>query len=414
MSYIFYGMPVDRTTIRSRLRIHPDLLADPNGFFRRRRLEARSFKTTRGRCERGPTRNITLKLLNYRGIEAKVRKVSGDPLTDATIRFNPGVCLYGHNGSSLSIVEFLDALSILATHLKPILFDPGDWIDLIPGLRSGGVAYWDYVEVNLHSADPDGIVLERFRHGRHPALRAAARNWPESIEFGGHRGKFRIGIYRKAVEMIAHGKLPPKHLAEYQHVLRFEVRLKAEKLADYMGNERNLEVIEGVPRLVRFLPQDAVAALRGCLSAFEGVYESAERPLKVKSRDQLAPLGTLLARVALDPRSSLTFPELLEHIRFYEGGSCVTKEARKKLSDTIRKIRDAGMAELSSRSSLSSDELFSDAAIRDQLGVARVELEKKVSHDLEDTFGHPLIYKSYRPAGQPFQPMAQWPGYLKM
>ena len=213
--------------------------------------------------------------------------------------------------------------------------------------------------------------------------------------------------------MIAHGKLSPSRLLENQHVLRFEVRLEGKKLNHYLGNERNVEVIDEVPRLVRFLPQDLDRGLRGCLSAFEGVFEPAEPPLNVKSGDQLAPLGVLLARIALDPRTSQTFPELLEHIRFYEGASCVTKKARKKLSDTICKIRNAGLADLSRRSFLSCAELFSDAAYMTQHGIVSVEQEEKVSHDFDDAVGHRLICEAYRPSDQPFQPMTQWPRYLR-
>jgi hypothetical protein len=228
MSTHFHFLPVDRTTIKTRLRFHPDFLADPNSFIRWHDLEIRTTKPTRGRSKQGPTQNINIDVLRYRGIKVKLRKVAGDPLADTSINFNPGVCLHGHNGSVLTLREFLHALAILVTHLKPLLMDADDWVDLVPGLRSGGVAYWDYVEVNFHSADPDGSVLARFRPARHPSIKTAARHWPESITFGGQRGKLRIGIYRKAVEMIAHDKLLPTHLPDNQHVLRFEIRLGGE------------------------------------------------------------------------------------------------------------------------------------------------------------------------------------------
>lgn len=412
MSPIFHVMPVDKTIIKSRLRIHPKLLADPNDFIRSQGLLARSSKPTWGRSNRGPTWNLALKLLTYRGIEVRLTKVDGDPMTDAAIHFNPGVCLHGHNGLVLSLVEFLDALAILVTHLKPLLMDPNDWVGLVPGLRSGGVTYWNYVEVNFHSADPDGSVLARFRQARHPSIRTAARHWSESISFGGQRGKLRIGIYRKAVEMIAHDKLLPTRLPDHQHVLRFEIRLEGKKLVHYLGNERNVEVIDEVPRLVRFLPQDLVGGLRGCLSEFEGVFAAEDALNKSGPREQHAPLGRLLARVALDSRTTQTLSELLDHTKFYAGAPCTTKEARKRLSATMGKIRKAGMAELSSRSSLSCDEFFSDAAFQAQHGIGSAEQEEKVSHEIEDTFVHRLIYEAYRPSDQPFQPRTEWPGYL--
>ena len=400
----FHYMPVDRTTIRTRLRIHPDFFDDPNAYIRERGLEVRTTKPRRGNCKRGPTRNLTLDVLRYKGLKAELCKIDGDPLAEVTIRFNPGVCLYGHNGRTLSLSEFLDALALLVIHLRPLLLDPADWVDLVPGVRSGGVAYWHYVEVHLQCPDPDGTLLAAFRHVRHPEIRTPARHWPESVEFGPRGGQLQLAAYRKAVEMVAKEKLPEDRLSDYRHVLRLEARLKGKKLIQYLGNERNVEVIDGEERLVRFYPQDPVVGSRECFGAFEGVYASDEPLEALSPRAQLEPLGRLLALVALDPDTSQTFPELLAHLRFYTGAS----------SDTIKGIRDAGLALLASRSSISKDDLFSDAAFHAQLGIASEGLEAKVCHEIEDTTVHRLIAAAYRPPDQPFQPLTQWPGYLRV
>jgi hypothetical protein len=404
MTTYHHFMPLDRTEIKTRLRIHPDFLDTPNAYIHKHELQIRSSKPTRGMSKCGPTRKLTLDVLTYKGIKAKLRKLTGDPLTDVTIDFNPGVCLHGHNGAVLSLAGFLHALAILVTHLKPFLNDPEDWIDLIPGLRSGGVAYWSYLEIFLHYADPDGTLLACFRNAQGDNSQTPIRHWAESMVIGGKRSKLRFGFYRKAVEMVAHDKLPPEQLASYQYILRLEVRLKGDKLVQYLGNERNVVEIDEVQRLARFFPQDLLQEYRKRLSDLHGVFGSSEPLGTLKPKDQLIPLARLLARAALDPRTSHTFQELLAHTRFYTGAS----------TDTMGKIWEAGIAELENLSAISKDELFSDEAYRTQPSVWSEKREKKVRHEFEDTFVHPLIYKAYRPPHLPFQPITQLPEYLRL
>ena len=398
MTTHYHHMPVDKTKIKTRLRISPGLLTNPVAYIREHALPVRTVKSSRGTSRHGPTRNLTLDVLTYKGIKVKLRKVTGYPLTDATIDFNPGACLYGHNGRILNLTAFLYALGTLAT-LTPLLRDHEDWVDLIPGLRSGGVAYWSYLEVPFHCTDPDGTLLSGFRHAHRP--RTQVRHWEQSIEIGGKRSELRMAIYRKAVEMVAHGKLPKHRLDEYWHILRFEARLKGKKLVQHLGNERNIEKIDGEDRLVRFYARDLVGEHRAIFSKLVGVYSSNEPLREVSPKSQLIPLGRLLARVALDPRTPKTFPELLAVISSYTGAS----------SATIGQIRKAGMAALSSQSSISMDDLFSDAAYIRKFSISNEELETKVSHEIDCP--HPLIYKAYRPPDQPYQPNTEWPSYLK-
>jgi hypothetical protein len=404
MQTYFHFMPIDRTKIKTRLRIHPDLLDDPKSYLTKHGIEIRTSKPSKGKSKRGPTQNLTLDVLSYKGIKAKLRKVTGYPLTDVTIDFNPGVCLYGHNGAALSLTEFLHALAILVTHLKPLLGTPDDWIDLVPGLRPRGVAYWDYLELFLQRPDPDGTLLAGFRNTQRKNGQTPIRHWSESMVIGGKRSDLLFGIYRKAVEMVAKDKLLHEQMESYQHILRLEVRLKGDKLVHYLGNERNVEEIDGVPRLVRFYPQDPVSGHRTSFSDLHGVFGSSEPLETLKPNDQLTPLGRLLARAALDPRTSHTFQELLAHIRFYTGAS----------TDTMGKIRNAGIALLENLSTISKDELFSDEAYRIQPSVWSEKREKKVRHEFEDTFVHPLIYKAYWPPNLPFQPITQLPEYLRV
>jgi len=406
MNPYFDIMPVDKTKIRTCITLHPDLRTDPESFIRKNDLPIRTVKQTRGMTRHGPSWNLTLDVLTYKGVQVKLITIDDDPLASATIDFNPGVCLYGHNGRILTLTGFLHALALLVTHLKPLLEDPDDWVDLIPGVRRGGFAYWSYLEVLSHHLDPDGALLARLRHLRHPSITTPSRHWPTSIEVGGRKAMLQLSIYMKAVEMVAHGKLPdlsPRPL-EYQGVLRLEARMRDKKLILYFGNEHNVETIDGKERLVSFYPRYLIGGHRAVFSVLKGVFQADGDSVASGKREQLEPMGQLLAQVARDTRTKQTFPDLLFSLKGYTEAS----------SETIGKIRDAGLAELSRSSTISSGDIFSDTAYRTQIGIASNDMELKVVHEMDDTLVHQKIAAAYRPPGQPFRPLTQLPGYHRI
>ncbi len=397
-------MPVDKSAIKTQLGIHPDLFHNPESFIRKHDLPIRTLKQTRGRSVNGSTKILTLDVLTYKGIKVRLTKSAGTCLTRATIHFNPGVCLYGHNGRVLSLTEFLEALALLVTHLNPLLKDPDDWVDLIPGLRKGGRAYWSYLEVFSHWLDLDGSLLAGFRHARHPSITTPTRHWPTSIQMGGARSILQFSIYQKAHEMVIRNKLPPSELPTFKDVLRLEARMSDEKLARYFGNDRNVDEIVGEKRLCRFFPQDIIGGHRMSFSEMKGVaYSPAERSKETVTMKPNQALGKLLAIEALDSGTSQTLPELLSHFKFYTGASTVT----------IGEIRKAALAELERRSSLSFDDLFSEAAYRAQPEITIPDLEQKVCRPLEDMHLHPLITAAYRPPDPLFHPNTEGPRYIR-
>ncbi len=111
-------------------------------------------------------------------------------------------------------------------------------------------------------ADPDGTLLSSFRNLRHHRLTTRTRHWPTSIQAGRHEGALQFAIYQKAIEMVEHGKLPESRLADDSDILRLEARMRGKKLVLYFGNSRNVEVIDGNERLVRFYPGDLVGGHR--------------------------------------------------------------------------------------------------------------------------------------------------------
>lgn len=426
MSPYYLIMPVDKSTIRTLITFNPDFLADPAAFIRKHNLPVRSSKPTRGKCKYGPSWNLTLVFLNYKGITLKLRQIAGDPLVNVTIEFNPGVCLYGHNGRILRLTEFLDALALLAMHIRPLLRDQDDWLDLIPGLRVGGVAYWSFLEVPFHYRDLWGALLARLRNARHCAklggpndgtktkqrrhaiINTPSRHWPDSMEVGGKRAKLQLVIYRKAIEMATRhiGRAPllsEEELEAYKDVLRLETRMKGKKLVHYFGNGHNIEVIDGKERLVWFFPEDLIRGHRVCFTELEGVFSSGEFTEVSGKSTPRAALAQVLAQVADDPRSPYTLPQLISTIKHYTGAS----------GNTIGAVRSLGMAELSRRSCFSSHDLFSDAAYASQVSIVSERVEKLVLHEYIDPDVLGVIAKRYRPEGQPFYPDIEIPSYLR-
>ena len=398
----FNFMPIDRTEIKTRLRLHPDLLDAPTDFIREHNLPIRTVKNWMGKSSEGPTRKMSLGISTHKGINLELSQVTGKSMIDVTINFNPGVCLFGQNGNVLSPEEFLHALAILANNIKPLLYDQADWVDIIPGLRSRNVAYWSYLEIFLHYPDPDGHRLAGFRNAQLKTTRTPIRHWTDSIKIGGKKSNRQFGIYRKAVEMEAREKLEPEKLTEYEHVLRLEVRLTKEKIVEHLNSNRSLEMIDGEMRLVRFYPEDLFHGIRNSFATLQGFYRPSKTDVLKKANGQNTHLGRLLARVANDPSSSSTLQDLLVLIKYYTDAS----------TDTMGSIRKAGIAELIRLSLISYDELFSYDSFQTQQSVWSEK--KKVFHEFENMHIPPLILEAYRPPNHTFLPMVEFPTYVRV
>jgi hypothetical protein len=392
MSPTFPFMPVDKSTIKTRLRLHPDLWTDPKAFVAARDIEVRSI-TPREKA-------LHLDLLAYAGIKVKLKVAHDDGLSKATIDFNPGACVHGHNGRIVWLTDFLAALALLQKHVSPLLMDPADSIDLVPGLREGGHAYWSDIEVQFQFRDSMGKLLAGLRQLSHPEIRKDYRHWPTSIKVGPRRGALKLSIYQKAPQLAARGKLTQARVEEDGDILRLEMKAKGKKLTEYFNNPRNIERIGGKERLVRFYPEDLVQGHRACFGKLSGVYAEKDDGNTMAKTTQLAALGILLARLVKSGHANHTFKELLAQMRYHTGASATT----------IRKIKVGGHAELAQLSSISRNDLFSDAAYGAALSIACEEEEGKVGHEFTDTIPHPLIVAAYQPPDH-FLPHVEFPAY---
>lgn len=387
---------IDKSTFFIRARVLRKLFKDPENFARKSDLPKRSIKRHKGG-------SISLKLLTFGGVTMKIDPPGSDGRSDINVEFNPGKVLYGHNGRILTYDEILNAFSIYITHARRILEDADDWIDLIPGIRTGGSGSWTRLELPHHYSDPVGFILAAFRHFHHPNIRTQARHWPDSIELGGKRANLQFSIYRKATEMLAHNKkLPERLLSLYGDILRLEVRIKGKKLVEYIGHDDNIVVIEGKERVVSFFPEYISRGRRTAFGELQNVWHSDELP---ELTGQLAPLGSLLAQVASDSCVDIPLPDLVRNLGFY----CRIDSKR----DTIRTIRSAGSVEMSHRCTLTFESIFSDDACNSQPSIAIPEIESKVSHPLEDIRREPLLLAAYTPPGWVSPRTVAFPPYCR-
>jgi hypothetical protein len=252
--------------------------------------------------------------------------------------------------------------------------------------------------------DPDGSLIAGFRNLRHRNIRTLSRHWLDSIHAGGKRSNLVFSIYRKAVEMNAANKLSDTELETYGSVLRFEARMKEDKLVEYFGNGSNVEVINGVERLLWFHPADLIRGHRTAFLELHGVYAPDAEITQTRKLKPLEARGRLLVDLAADPRVSFTFHELLQRVIDYTGAD--------RSGTTITAMRKAGELELERRSTITRD-LFSDAAYRRQHSVRSRELEAIVCHEIRTVIPDRLILDTYRPPDQPHDYISDFPTYIK-
>lgn len=397
----FPFMQVDRLVIVSLLAFHEDFLRNPTRFF----IERSWFPVRsvwKGTCRKTGARTISFQVCDYKGIDVTLTPQGVDGICFVNIVFNPGILLYGHNGHILSVEEFTDALTILQQRLAPLLKNSSDSIDLIPGLRMDGPAYWDSIEIPFQWEAATGDDLTHFRSLNHPKwFRNNPRHWPTSMDIGSGESDLRIKIYNKTREMGDKGKLSAESARNAPDVWRMEVTLKEVKLVEFLKRDGNTRQIDGKDRLVSFLPSDLVTAHRKISTSCSGVFateQNCDRPLKHKP---IQAVGVMCARVAR--RTGMSVMEILSNLKNY---GVLDDRAR-------RDAKKAANAELSRLSSLSADTFLSDDAYRCQPSVLGDNTTGPIHWDLN--FDRPPLIRAAYDEGYgrgPFIPYTSIPSYF--
>lgn len=306
-----------------------------------------------------------------------------------SIQFNPGKLLYGHNGRIINHEEFLLALSILIHLVKPLLANPEDWRHIVPGLSDRPRAWWHSIEIPFHTTDEDGRILSAFSKGRHPEI-TRSRGYDfvrESVAFCNSTGNLCVAIYRKDLHMkrtrvkFLNPDMPP--------VLRIEVRLKDDKLRQYLP-DATWRTIDGQPRLVCFRPEDVKKSHLDVAGKFAGIFRT--KPLAKRTGDKI---GRMMGMVAA--RSEITIAELLD---FYKS-SFFTKASTGSARNTLCRLRKAAEQELALYSPVTFSDLFSDDAWHSQPMATAPRLEAMVQARHRHIGPHPIVAATYGSKPEP-------------
>jgi hypothetical protein len=172
-----------------------------------------------------------------------------------------------------------------------------------------------------------------------------------------------VRIYRKDIEMVK--KHRRKRVTNPQPVLRIEVRLKGDKLAQYVRGG-TWKVIEGTSRLVSFRPADLKPPFMEVVTRFDGCFA------RVPSTDGADPkerLGRMMGWIAT--QTGLSVEEQFEYYqkRFLVGSAVGSVRNAKST------LRILARDEQSLLSPVKLEELFSKAAWLSQPVIEVPELE---------------------------------------
>lgn len=192
------------------------------------------------------------------------------------ITINPGRILFGQNGSVITEREFGKVLSLLVVQVKPLLDNPDDWVQLIPGLSETSKSRWALLEIAFQIYDPDSKFLKLVGCSKHReiSLTPQFRRADETITFQNSTKELTICVYRKDLEASNRQKLNLRPGSE--HVTRVEVRLGGKKLFQHMPSAtwRN----DGKKsHLIQFSGEDLFAAWMSVISGFSSVSTLADQ-----------------------------------------------------------------------------------------------------------------------------------------
>jgi hypothetical protein len=198
-----------------------------------------------------------------------------------------------------------------------------------------------------------------------------------------------LAIYLKDVEMkrnrvkFLNPDLPP--------VLRVEVRLKGDKLRQYL-TDAEWRTIGGHPRLVSFMPEDLKKSHLNVVGKLSGTFRTT--PLEGNVGDKT---GRMMGMVAAN--SELT---IAEQLAFYKR-SFLTKAIDGSARNTLSRLRKAALIELALHSPVTLTDLFCDSAWLHQPMVTAPRLEAMTQARHATIQIHPEVAATYRTSTRPSQ-----------
>lgn len=381
----YFFMPIDRAFIATKLELNPDFLADPVKFGLAANLQVRSCKRPDQVKETYRNPVFSVDVLRYGGIKLDVYKASRcSRQWKVRIDFNPGHCIYHHNGRVPLASDFIKALALVVKHLSPFLKNPDDWKNLVPGLLPGGPAHWSFLEIMLQVEDPGHVILEGFRNMHYPNMKSPLRHWPTSIQTGATRSDEFYAIYSKPDEMLKKQDLTREEFEKCSG-LRLELRLKNEKLVEHVPG--SFQTIDGESCLTHFYPEHLAKAHQRAFLQLRGIFKT-EAHLTQK---QHVPLVEYFIRKAAQMDYNHTASHLID--------SC-SEDLDFNKRGMIQLLHDV----LEQRSKVSREMFSDDVYRRRQISVisSKQEPPKYPDHFTdEDQIKQRQIAELYLPLGHP-------------
>lgn len=286
----------------------------------------------------------------------------------ARIELNLAKVAHGHNAIPLWHPLELCGLLILVRHvLRGVLVNPEEASTLIPGLVHGCGTHWSKIEIGMHIKDPGKTVYQlmsrrRSKFARKPEI------FDNTVRLKGTN--VIIKAYDKPTEMVAK-KISTKANLEpstAHPITRLEVELWGRKAASFgflPEEQRPLTRMEDRKAYLEgFTLEQLRAIFRYYVSELKGIYHAPKEP----GGGDAAGMAAVLAAVHL--RSGMPVDELVG--LYAELGMRDRKEtrptdkeeeARKRARSDMRSMIERHLEE---SSTLTADELLSDAAFRSQ------------------------------------------------
>ena len=284
------------------------------------------------------------------------------------IELNLAKVAHGHNAIPLWHPLELCGLLILVRHvLRGVLVNPEEASTLIPGLVHGCGTHWSKIEIGMHIKDPGQAVYRLMSRMR--------SEYARKLQFFDNTWRLKgtnviIKVYDKPTEMVAKKISTKKKLqpSTDHPITRLEVELWGRKAASFgflpEGQRPLTRMEDGKAFLEGFTLEQLRAIHRYYFSELKGIYHAPKKP----GGGDAAGMAAVLAAVHL--RSGMPVDELVG--LYAELGMRDRKETRPKDKEeearkrAQREMRSMIERYLEESSTLTADELLSDAAFRSQ------------------------------------------------
>ncbi len=208
-------MIIRNLSISTNIRLHPEFVAAPRAFSRRRKVnladevfpetDYRKDSNDPGSYERIEKIKANIHLVRHGAIRLFTKR-DGQHTWVCSIDLNPSMLLYEAERHVLAAGDLPMSLSILRKEVAPLLADPRDALHIVPGLvqdKQEPVASWS--EVDTEFLFP-GINIRCFHGLSHPDTGPADGATVKRIQFGDKRDKCVIRIKKAKWEIDApHG-----------------------------------------------------------------------------------------------------------------------------------------------------------------------------------------------------------------